>query len=542
MAFLIVVFDICFVVRGSDLQMLQARELLCILLLVAVMLPAAELYAQSNEASLPDRTYERLGEGPASAEHTLDLTVPTNEQEPPPETAEDLQLKKQQAIAEAFSAARKAMKEGRIDQPANDCAWSHYRAVLDLDPQNSTARQGLVDVQKTMISRAMSIARDLDFETAERTLEDASLVLESPELIEQAREDMAEFRVNYIDELEVKAVTAMDSGDFNMAEHALIELIAMGGMDSTVNQLRRRLEEAKIYGGFKPGQVIRDHFINQGYWTPESVIVLAGSYLMGSSAFEEGRVDNEGPRHRVTFRQGFAIGKTEVTVKQFRQFVNKTGYKTDAEKHGYSIVYNHYSGRLTNQDDVNWEKNYEGQKAGDDDPVVHVSWNDATAYTQWLARGTGKPYRLPTEAEFEYALRAGKKSVYWWGDGSPGRAVENLTGEHDVSRGRRQWSTFFEGYEDKYWGPAPIASFEANPFGLYDIAGNVGEWVRDCWHDTYLRAPSDGSAWLNPGCKLRIIRGGYWASSPDQARSAFRLSAKPDRRDARVGFRIARDL
>jgi formylglycine-generating enzyme required for sulfatase activity len=120
--------------------------------------------------------------------------------------------------------------------------------------------------------------------------------------------------------------------------------------------------------------------------------------------------------------------------------------------------------------------------------------------------------------------------------------VENLTGELDVSRGRRQWSTYFEGYKDGYWGPAPVASFVTNPFGLHDMAGNVGEWVRDCWHDTYLRAPVDGTAWLNPGCKLRTIRGGYWASSPDQVRSAFRLSAQADRRDARIGIRIARDL
>jgi formylglycine-generating enzyme required for sulfatase activity len=161
---------------------------------------------------------------------------------------------------------------------------------------------------------------------------------------------------------------------------------------------------------------------------------------------------------------------------------------------------------------------------------------------EWLARGTGKSYRLPSEAEFEYALRAGTSTQYWWGDGSPPKPMENLTGEHDISRGRRQWSTYFKGYGDDFWGPAPVASFGANPFGLYDIGGNVGEWVRDCWHDTYLRAPADGSAWVNPGCKLRVVRGGFWASSPDQVRSAFRLSASPDRRDARIGFRIARDL
>jgi formylglycine-generating enzyme required for sulfatase activity len=185
---------------------------------------------------------------------------------------------------------------------------------------------------------------------------------------------------------------------------------------------------------------------------------------------------------------------------------------------------------------------YEGREADDDLPVVHVTWNDAIAYTRWLAKGTGKPYRLPTEAEFEYIQRAGRTSRYWWGDGAPSQVVENLTGEGETSRGRRKWEVFFDGYDDGHWGPAPVASFPANPFGLFDVGGNVGEWVMDCWHDSYIRAPDDGSAWINPGCDQRVVRGGYWASSPDQARSAYRMKASPTARDARIGFRIARDL
>ena len=139
-------------------------------------------------------------------------------------------------------------------------------------------------------------------------------------------------------------------------------------------------------------------------------------------------------------------------------------------------------------------------------------------------------------------LRAGRKSRYWWGEGSPRSQVENLTGEKDLSRKGRQWEAFFRGYTDHYWGPAPVASFEPHPAGVHDIGGNVSEWVLDCWHDTYLRAPTDGSPWVNPGCRQRVLRGGYWASSPEQARSAYRTSATPDRRDARIGFRIVREL
>jgi formylglycine-generating enzyme required for sulfatase activity len=511
------------------------------LLVLSALLPALPVWAQDQDApaNVTGRQLERLGDTPLGEEAELDLQIgPAEEKEAvAPVSADPAKL-----VATHLLQGDRAMREGRVDQPPRDCAWSHYRAALDLDPENAAAQAGLLAVQQSMIDRARAVARDLDFESARRILDDAALVTEESGPIQAARSEIDEFRAGYAEKLESRAVHAMDEGHFDQAERVLIDLIALGGADQLVNQLRRRMEEARIYGGFRPGQIIRDHFVKGGTWTPEAVVVLAGGFMMGSSAFEEGRKDNEGPQHRVTFRRGFAIGRTEVTVEQFRQFVHRTGYKTDAEKHRYSMVYDHLSGRLTRRDGISWEHDYEGGEAADDLPVIHVSWNDATAYTRWLANGTGKPYRLPSEAEFEYALRAGSRSPYWWGNGTPGKTVENLTGEKDVSRGRRQWNSYFKGYGDGHWGPAPVASFDPNPFGLHDISGNVGEWVMDCWHDTYIRAPADGSAWLNPGCKLRVIRGGYWASAPEQARSAYRLSAQPDRSEARVGFRIARDL
>jgi len=529
--------------------MLQARDFACIVLLVLLAGPLAPPVLRAQDAQPDtDEQLQRLGDEPIEDELQLDLTVPQKEpagQELSEDTAapeKDDSQSPEYLIDMHLAAGGIALREGRVDKPADDNAWLHFRKVLELDPNNLEAQEGLVQVQERMIRRAMDFAQELDFESAERTLEDAALVRKDPDLIKAATERIAAIRQQHAEALEVKAVEAMDKGEFDRAERYLIEMIALGGMDAAVNQLRRRMEEARMYGGFKPGQVLRDHFMNRGFWTPETVVVLAGSFVMGSSAFEEGRTDSEGPEHRVTFLRGFAIGKTEVTVKEFQKFVELTAYKTDAEKHGNSTVYDQYSGRLVERDDITWRNDYEGGKASEGDPVVHVSWNDAEAYVKWLARGTGKAYRLPTEAEFEYALRAGKTTRYWWGDGTPSKVVENLTGQGDVSRSRRQWETYFRGYTDKYWGPAPVASFAPNPFGIYDIGGNVAEWVDDCWHESYLRAPADGSAWVNPGCALRVLRGGFWASSPEQARSAYRLSAKPDRRDARVGFRIARDL
>ena len=206
-------------------------------------------------------------------------------------------------------------------------------------------------------------------------------------------------------------------------------------------------------------------------------------------------------------------------------------------------MYDEESGRIIDRRGITWRNDYLGNKAADDLPVIHISWNDANAYARWLSARTGKNYRLPSEAEFEYALRAGSTTRYPWGDGDPTKVFGNVTGDGDRSpRLKRSWAKAFPHYDDRYWGPAPVASFPPNKFGLRDIDGNVSEWVEDCWHDNYMRAPADSSAWINPGCTNHVIRGGSWGSSPDQERSAFRTYAPSDTRSARVGMRVARDL
>jgi formylglycine-generating enzyme required for sulfatase activity len=231
-----------------------------------------------------------------------------------------------------------------------------------------------------------------------------------------------------------------------------------------------------------------------------------------------------------------------VTVAEFREFVRASGYVPDSVKLGGASVYDERSGALRDDSDATWQDDYAGRKADDKLPVVNVSWNDAKAYADWLGQRTGKTYRLPSEAEFEYALRGGTSTRYWWGDGMPTRPVENLTGSGDRSHSGRRWSHAFRNYRDGYWGPAPVMSFAANPFGLYDINGNVSEWAQDCWHDNYVRAPNDGSAWINPGCRSHVVRGGSWGSSPDQVDSAYRQGADGSLRSGRVGFRVVREL
>lgn len=272
------------------------------------------------------------------------------------------------------------------------------------------------------------------------------------------------------------------------------------------------------------------------------VVVPAGRFTIGSPAEEAGRSEHESPQKAVAFARPFAVSKTEVTVGQFRAFVEATGYVTVAENAGKSKVMNIHKGRIVEREGVNWRHGYRGEDADDGDPVVHVAWDDAVAYVSWLAAQTGQPYRLPSEAEFEYALRAGTTTRYWWGEASPSRAVENLAGSRDRERGSDvRWPAGFRNYTDRHWGLAPAGKFAANPFGLKDMGGNAAEWVADCYRESLAEVPQDGG--VNDGeCGLRVMRGASWANPPPMSRSAFRMGRESGATSALVGFRVARDL
>jgi formylglycine-generating enzyme required for sulfatase activity len=240
---------------------------------------------------------------------------------------------------------------------------------------------------------------------------------------------------------------------------------------------------------------------------PEMVVVPAGSFLMGSPATEAGHTALEAPQHTVRIAKPFAVSKFEVTFADWNACVAGGGcndYEPDAE----------------------WGH-------GDPDyrrlPVINVSWQDAQRYVAWLRDVTGKPYRLLSEAEYEYAARAGSKVAYPWGN-EIGKRNADCKGCGSIWDGNRT---------------APVGSFPANRFGLYDMVGNVFEWTDDCVHTNYKGAPTDGSPWLanNGGnCSLRIWRGGSWYDSPDHLRSAARTWNAVGGRDDTVGFRIARTL
>ncbi|MFC1702722.1 formylglycine-generating enzyme family protein, partial [Pseudomonadota bacterium] len=361
-------------------------------------------------------------------------------------------LKTLKEVNELLKAGEDALASGQILEPKNNSALYFYNKALQKDSQNETALRGLQGVQEALIERALEFARELDFETADVWLQEASTVRQEQKPVEDARFEVAEIRRERAVELEQKVMDAMNAGNYALADFNIIDLMALGGQESLIKSLLARLEEARFYGGFEPGQVISDD-LQSGGKAPDIVIIDAGSFLMGSKGHSGNTSDHEEPQHRVTIKRGFGMGVREVTVAEFQLFITRTGYRTAAEISGKSSVYDESAGRLSQRDGVYWMHDYKGKEAEPDMPVLHVSAYDAQAYVQWLALETGKDYRLPSEAEYEYVARAGGSGNYWWGEDSPAAAVENLTGERDKSPAKREWSTFFMKYGDGHWGP-----------------------------------------------------------------------------------------
>jgi formylglycine-generating enzyme required for sulfatase activity len=435
------------------------------------------------------------------------------------------------------------VRAGRLGEDGNG-ALDNFREALKLDADDARARQGLAAVESGLIRRAEQAAEVSDFDAAQRWLRVAATVRTSSPTMPDARLRVAGIRKAQISALHDGGLRDLTTpAGLKAAREKLGEALRIAEPgDQQVVDLRRRVELAIHYGSFRPGQVFTDAMQNGGRG-PQMIVAPHGAFTMGASDIDPAATDAERPAHYVRFERGFAMSITEVTVAEFRVFVEQAKARPRATRRGHSVVYDERSGNFIRRSGVDWQSSYNGATAMPNSPVMHVSVRDAEAYATWLSEQTGRHYRLPTEAEFEYALRAGSSGRYPWGNaGTPPENAGNFTGGNDVSPGGRHWNNAFTGYGDGFWGPAPVASFRANAWGLHDMAGNLSEWVADCWHSNYRRAPTDGAAWFNPGCRQRLVRGGSWANSPQQTRASWRLSQDSDTTNARIGFRLVRGI
>lgn len=435
--------------------------------------------------------------------------------------------------ATRVGAIRSALEAGRLVEPLDASAVYHLAALRELAPQAPETADWTARVRATLEARFDALLRSqrlLDARELLGRVDDATV----PSTVQAEWLARLDRRIgDRIAAVRTRAETELAAGRAGPARASIDRLRALGAPAAVIAVLESELERVRRYGRFAPGERFADALPGDAP-SPEMIVVPAGRSRLGGAG--------DAPEASVDFESGYALARTEITVGQFRAFVDDTGYLTDAERRGASAVFDPRAGVIGNASDVDWRRDFRGRGADDDDPVAHVSWNDAAAYAAWLRERTGRPYRLPSEAEFEHALRAGTATPFWWGEGAPDEALENLAGDGDRFGRDQRWTDAFEDYRDRHWGPAAAASFAPNPFGLFDLGGNLMEWTADCWSDDYGEMPGDGSAWRVAGCGRRVIRGGSWASGPDTAHSAYRLSGPSDFSDARVGFRVARDL
>ncbi len=275
---------------------------------------------------------------------------------------------------------------------------------------------------------------------------------------------------------------------------------------------------------------------------PTLVLLPSGSFLMGSPESEKGRRTGEGPQHQVHIAYRLAVGKLEVTRAEFARFVEASGYSATYDQGGGCHVLDGDKWGVSSKH--GWRN--PGYAQADDHPVACVNWNDAQAYLAWLNQQVpGKGYRLLSEAEWEYAARAGQGGRYAWGDDEDLTAACAYANAMD-STGKSQISNMTWASANCSDGAAYTVAGQAlkpNAFGLYNMAGNVWEWVQDAYHKDYSGAPDDGSAWTTGGNQAsRVTRGGAWFSDPNFMRSAYRSTGTGslEFRGGGVGFRIAR--
>ena len=253
--------------------------------------------------------------------------------------------------------------------------------------------------------------------------------------------------------------------------------------------------------------------LKNGEIGPALVVIPAGHFIMGPVSPHKPMFPAELPAHEVTIAHAFAIGQYELTFREYDEFVTATGYEKPSDR--------------------GWGSKHWGRNRT---PVFNVSWQDAQRYLEWLSDQTGARYRLPSEAEWEYAARAGTTTEFNTGDCiDTDRA--NFHGKEALGQCKPS---------GQYRGQViETGRFEPNAWQLYDMHGNILEWTQDCWHDSYQDAPADGTAWLdenNANCQRRVLRGGSWSGRAVELRSAARTSNEKDFRSIFIGFRVVREL
>jgi formylglycine-generating enzyme required for sulfatase activity len=420
------------------------------------------------------------GFGGAALAETQSVIDPTVIPTPPPEPPEA--KKPPQSDAELKRARQRAEAEQRRRERAEARALAAEKAAGDLRAAEVTRQAEADKAAKNAAAKAAATKAAAAKKADLAAAKKAEAARKAAEIEAAARETQARWAAE------------KDAADKEAAirEEAARELAAREAAAKEAATREAAAREAARIAATRPGLVFRDCAD-----CPEMVWLPRGEFTMGENA----GVGVAGPLHTVRINYPLAVGRFEVTFAEWDACATARACR-------------HWP------DDQGWGR---GRR-----PVINVSWVDAQEYLSWLSAKTGKRYRLLSEAEWEYAARGGTQTKYWWGN-DVGRNKANCFGCGSRWDGRET---------------APVGSFDANPFGLYDVLGNVSEWVEDCYHGSYRDAPSDGSAW-EQNCPAdmrdkRVMRGGAWQYPADLTRPAFRTAFSNGYFDLRIGFRVAR--
>ena len=537
---------------------------------------------QDNESE------EVVVQEPVEAQPTLDEVIIPDEIVSDVETVEVDKTHEQ--IIELLTKAEEDIKALRLSKPEGNNALDKFQQILELDPENADAQGGIIDVATEYLKLAEQNIDSKEFDKAmqyidlakkispdhpdialmEETLneklkivEEQSRLVKDKELQEKdvtkslissedkkrisqlqariknnpkdrdARKEIQSIMKSY----ESKVKDAIESGELDTATAYLREAQEIAPRSIRVKAMLKKIEQKKKeqQQDKKPDGLFRDA-LKDGGEGPEVVVIPAGSFKMGSNRAVREFFTGESPVHKVNIEYDFAMTTKEISVSEFRAFIDSSGYQTEAEWQGGCGYW-----------DEEWKVDPErywknpGFPQGNNNPVVCISWNDAIAAAKWLSKQTGQTYRLPSEAEWEYAARAGKKGDTYWGNKSDNQCqYENLMDYND-----KEGKTYFQ-CTDGYTYTAPVASFNANAFGLYDMLGNVLELTQDCFNDNYKNVEKDGRAISKGDCSHRMLRGGAWALPRGQSNETPTITGRipwgQNNRGFMVGFRLVREI
>ncbi|MDZ7791658.1 MAG: SUMF1/EgtB/PvdO family nonheme iron enzyme [Xanthomonadales bacterium] len=449
--------------------------------------------------------------------------------------------------------AEHAIADDRLTTPAGDNAAEWLQQARELDPDHPEVSRlygQVVDRYEVLSRQALQrgnfrAARSYVARVQSLSIPEASrnrFTETSQRAAELARRESVSGRME-------AAVEAGRRGEIEAVRVQLAELRERAPDDPRLDQIEARYRVML----HQPGRVFSEDL--GGDVSVEGLRMIVGprgEFMVGSerprfSLFRRSRKHEE-PRHEINIQYPYAVSQTEVTVGQFRAFVEATGYQTDAERAGFSEVFT-AAGR-TRVVNRTWRHDWLGREAEDNHPVIHVSWNDAQAFAAWLSRQTRNRYRLPSEAEFEALARSMREGDFYWSeDNGPEPFSGNYSGGRDQpplewgGDGEISVDDELAAYEDGSFGPAAVARYPANDFGFNDLIGNVSEWTQDCAHEDHSDSPADGRPRESSGdCQRRVVRGGSWMADYEALRLSHRQLRPNGAHDSTTGFRVAMDF